>query len=88
MVDPTGEESLLDVLRSLPPEKEKPLGGIERELHSIASALQDIGTRLGVQNEILLSLSKEFRGDMFLDSAGQVRPIRNKPAPPLKRWRN
>lgn len=87
MVDPTGQESLLDALRSLPPDEPKPLGGIERELHSIAGALQDIGTRLGVQNEILLSLSKEFRGDMFLDSAAQVRPIRNKSAPPLKRWK-
>jgi hypothetical protein len=24
---------------------------------------------------------------MFLDSAAQVRPIRNKSAPPLKRWK-
>lgn len=88
MVAPSGDESLLDALRSLPPEREKPLGGIERELHSIAGALQDISTRLGVQNEILLSLSKEFRGDMFLDSAAQVRPIRNKSAPPPTRWRN
>lgn len=57
---------------------------LRQELRDIRNAIADITRALQTQNEILLSLSKEFREDFFLDSGAQVRPTRNKPPSPKR----
>lgn len=57
---------------------------LRQELRDIRNAIADITRALQTQNEILLSLSKEYRGDIFLDSGAQVRPTRNKPPSPKR----
>ena len=85
MVAPNGDNATLEQLRSL--EERKPAREVARrhELREIKLALQDVTAALKTQNEILLSLSREFREDFFLDSGGQVRPTRNKPPSTHKR---
>lgn len=74
----------LNQIRKL--EERKPARDVllRQELRDIRNAIADITRALQTQNEILLSLSKEFREDFFLDSGAQVRPTRNKPPSPKR----
>ena len=79
----------LDQIRKL--EERKPARDVllRQELRSMRNAITDVTRALQTQNEILLSLSKEFRGAFHLDSASQVRPTRIKPPSPKKHhWVN
>ena len=62
-------------------EERKPARDVlmRQELRDMKNAIADVTRALQTQNEILLSLSKEYREAFHLDSAGQVRPTRIKP---------
>ena len=57
---------------------------LRQELRDMRNAITDVTRALQTQNEILLSLSKEYREAFHLDSAGQVRPTRIKPPSPKR----
>ncbi len=79
----------LDQIRKL--EERKPARDVllRQELRAMRNAITDVTSALRNQNEILLSLSKEYREAFHLDSAGQVRPTRIKPPSTQKhRWVN
>ena len=76
------EPDTLEQIRAL--EERKPARDVlmRQELRDMRNAMTDISRALQTQNEILLSLSKEYREAFHLDSAGQVRPTRIKPPSP------
>ena len=57
---------------------------LRQELRAVRNAITDVTRALQTQNEILLSLSKEYREAFHLDSGAQVRPTRIKPPSPKR----
>lgn len=86
MVDQPEQPSLLETLRNLPPEPPSANTPAVEKLHRIANGIESLTAAIHAQTEVLLLLTKEFRGGPAPDHGAQARLTRNKPAPPLKRW--
>lgn len=76
---------IVDAMRALEPEEEKPLEPLVAQVHRVANGVESLTAAIHAQTEVLLELTAEYRGKPAPDPGAQARLTRSKPAPPVRR---